>query len=318
MKNVPVISVIVPIYNVADYLDECVSSIVGQDLCDIEIILIDDGSSDGSAEKCDCWASKDERVVVVHKKNGGLSSARNAGLDICRGRWIRFVDSDDVLPLDSLSRLVDAATDDSDMVCGQYRGFVDKLPKSHGSHGRSVSIDWHSTMLEMLYQHHISSSVCDKLFGKDLFTTVRFREGILYEDLECLARIIPLIRRTVVVDDVVYFYRKRPGSILNVLNKRRLVILDITKDIRVRMGSIPSRPLEKAASDRELSANFNMFLLLNKHGMGHGEDADRCWKVIKCRRIVSLFNPKVRMKNKVGIMLSFGGRKFFSLFKSVC
>ena len=94
------VSVIVPIFMVEEYLDECIQSIVGQTYSNLEIILVDDGSLDGCPQKCDEWARKDHRIRVIHKPNGGLSSARNAGLDIAKGEYIAFVDSDDYITPD--------------------------------------------------------------------------------------------------------------------------------------------------------------------------------------------------------------------------
>ena len=99
------ISVIIPIYKVEQYLDECVESIIKQTYKNLEIILVDDGSPDGCPQMCDEWARKDERIRVVHKKNGGLSSARNAGLDVATGEYVSFVDSDDFIATDALRSL---------------------------------------------------------------------------------------------------------------------------------------------------------------------------------------------------------------------
>ena len=96
--NKPLISVIVPVYKVERYLDECVESIVNQTYHNLEIVLVDDGSPDNCPQMCDDWAKKDERIRVIHKENGGVSSARNAGLDICTGDYISFIDSDDWIP----------------------------------------------------------------------------------------------------------------------------------------------------------------------------------------------------------------------------
>ena len=102
-----IISVIVPVYNVKDYLDECLESIVNQLYTALEIILVDDGSTDGSAEICDNWLKRDSRVRVVHKENGGLSDARNAGMSIATGEYVGFVDGDDKIAKEMYSRLHD-------------------------------------------------------------------------------------------------------------------------------------------------------------------------------------------------------------------
>ena len=100
------VSIVVPVYNVASYLDKCVKSIVQQSYKELEVILVDDGSTDHSSEICDCWAMKDERIHVIHKSNGGLSDARNVGFAITSGKYISFVDSDDYVHPDMYRRLV--------------------------------------------------------------------------------------------------------------------------------------------------------------------------------------------------------------------
>ena len=106
------ISIIVPIYKVQDYLDECIESIINQTYSNIEVILVDDGSPDRCPQMCDEWAKRDSRIRVIHKKNGGLSSARNAGLDVANGEYISFVDSDDFICSDALQNLYDRIKDD--------------------------------------------------------------------------------------------------------------------------------------------------------------------------------------------------------------
>ena len=112
MRKHSLISVIVPIYKVQDYLKECIESIINQTYSDIEVILVDDGSPDRCPQMCDEWAKRDSRIRVVHKKNGGLSSARNAGLDVAKGEYISFVDSDDFICKDALENLYNRIKDD--------------------------------------------------------------------------------------------------------------------------------------------------------------------------------------------------------------
>lgn len=120
MREHSLISVIVPIYKVQDYLDECIESIINQTYSNIEVILVDDGSPDRCPQMCDEWAKRDSRIRVVHKKNGGLSSARNAGIDVAKGEYISFVDSDDFICKDALQNLYDRIKNDkSYYVCNR-------------------------------------------------------------------------------------------------------------------------------------------------------------------------------------------------------
>ena len=122
----PKISIIVPIYNVEKYLDKCVSSILNQTFTDFELLLVDDGSPDRCGEMCDEYAKKDSRVKVIHRKNGGLSAARNSGIDAACGKYIGFIDSDDYIEENMYEHLYDVITKyDADIACG---GIFDTYP----------------------------------------------------------------------------------------------------------------------------------------------------------------------------------------------
>ena len=103
------VSVIVPVYNVEEYMDACIYSIVNQSYHNLEILIVDDGSTDSCGEKCDRWANKDSRIKVIHQKNQGLSGARNTAIDVCKGEWITFIDSDDIVEQDYIKMLLELA-----------------------------------------------------------------------------------------------------------------------------------------------------------------------------------------------------------------
>ena len=119
----PKISVIVPVYNVKEYLEECLLSIYAQDFQDFEVILVDDGSTDGSGELCDALESSRENLKVIHKSNGGLSSARNEGVRYATGEWLVFVDSDDIIPDNAFSNMMKYAKHNVDVVIGKFQTF---------------------------------------------------------------------------------------------------------------------------------------------------------------------------------------------------
>ena len=126
----PLITIIVPVYNTEAYLPRCLDSILGQSFTDYELLLVDDGSTDGSGAICDAYAEKDGRIRVLHKENGGVSSARNLGIDNAKGQWLYFVDSDDEILPDGLVTLVDAASDEVDVVMGGYEDVDEQGNKS--------------------------------------------------------------------------------------------------------------------------------------------------------------------------------------------
>ena len=188
------ISVIVPVYNVEKYLDRCIDSIVNQTYRNLEIILVDDGSPDNCPKMCDDWAKKDGRIKVIHKENGGLSSARNAGLDICIGEYIHFVDSDDWLELSCIELLLDACVQNGALlsVCGRYI-IVHEKRNIDKNFSENQIMSTSNFVSNMLVGKNCDSSPCGKLYHKSLWVGIRFPHGRIYEDIAILYKLF-LIR----------------------------------------------------------------------------------------------------------------------------
>lgn len=215
------ISVIVPVYNVAHRLDKCIQSIVNQTYPHLEIILVDDGSRDNSGEICDQWKEKDDRIVVIHKPNGGMSSARNAGLDIANGEWIAFVDSDDYIERDMYECLLsEGKTLAADIVIGGLCVEVDgrvidayKTPftfqKEYTSH------EWMKHFFLNDRTCGMTTVVWNKLYRKSVWNGVRFKLGYIHEDDEIVAHIYTKDYRIAVIDRPFYHYVKNNNSICN-------------------------------------------------------------------------------------------------------
>ena len=212
------ISVIVPVYKTEEYLRKCVESILAQTYTNLEVILVDDGSPDGSGKICDEYAERDERVRVIHKENGGLSSARNAGLDVATGDYITFVDSDDYLDDGIYEKLVTKMEEtSSDIVMMNIQAVDEEYnpicpPKEYPSEW--ISPQPGTCMMAEICKRRIDTSVCSKLFSFSAIRESRFRSGVLNEDFLFMAE--ALLRkeiRCVLVNDVGYFYYTRQGSI---------------------------------------------------------------------------------------------------------
>lgn len=215
------ISVIIPIYKVEQYLDECVESIIKQTYKNLEIILVDDGSPDGCPQMCDEWARKDERIRVVHKKNGGLSSARNAGLDVATGEYVSFVDSDDFIALDALQNLHDRflRSEGIGIVSGMiYRYQDDKTCnfKQAWTLAEEKIIPAKDFLLETMSQK-TSYTVWNKLYKREILDGVRFRVGRNNEDTLFMydlgKRMCGMDVSMVEIPKYVYYYRYREDSI---------------------------------------------------------------------------------------------------------
>ena len=211
------VSIIVPVYNIQQYLTNCVESLFAQMYDEIEIILVDDGSTDGSGQFCDRFAEQDDRIRVIHKENGGLSSARNAGLDAASGQYILFLDGDDYLAPNAVSRLMDLAKkdDEVDFIQFQYAETDGSwLPDPNQQANAQLCTDSRE-MFRYLYQKGgVAASACTKLYRASLFESLRFREGIVHEDEELITRLLPVCHRVIYTQLVLYGYVMRGGSIV--------------------------------------------------------------------------------------------------------
>ena len=213
----PEISVIVPVYNVEEYLEACAESIVTQDFKDIELILVNDGSPDNCGALCDVLAAKDDRIRVIHKKNGGLSDARNAGLDAAAGAYIMFVDSDDfILPL-TLSKLYKACEQmDCEIAVSHIREYG-KEPEATGEVVRKNASD---ALQMIMIRKEWYWSACGKLYKASVFAENRFKKGWLYEDFELIPKLIYEAENIAFVDEILYEYLERSGSIMDSNRKK--------------------------------------------------------------------------------------------------
>lgn len=227
----PKISIIVPVYNVESYLPRCIDSIINQTHKNLYIILIDDGSTDNSGAICDEYARKDVRIKAIHKQNGGLSDARNVGLDICKleGEYIAFVDSDDYIEKDMYEILYKFSKDnDLDVaMCGAYDVVEDRIIK-HGYFPQKI-LDKKSEIIEELFVNRrggASVAVWNKLYKKDVLCNIRFDKDKWYEDVFFILKWIEKIERFGRISDNKYFYIQRANSITN-QNKFSNKILDV-------------------------------------------------------------------------------------------
>ena len=209
------ISIIVPCYNVAPYLRRCVDSILNQTYSNFELILVDDGSTDKTGILCDELCQLDARIKVIHKKNGGLSDARNAGIDIATGDFLAFVDGDDYLEINAYELMVtemqdaDVSLVSAGMITEDINGNINKLMNE-----TKVKLSREEALANLLGNNRtIGQSSCNKLFRKQLFEQLRYKKGIIYEDMQLLPQILDICEKVVLLNVPVYHYVKRSGSI---------------------------------------------------------------------------------------------------------
>ena len=230
------ISVIVPVYNVASWLDRCLQSIVNQTYKTLEIILVDDGSTDTSGLMCDQWAHKDGRIRVIHKPNGGLSDARNAGIEAATGDYISFVDSDDWVDLTMLSTLYTAITDhQADLAIGGFSFVSDDCSKPWMDNSGKTFVLNNQELVEAFLERRtfaFDSYSWNKLYPRRLWDTLRFPVGELFEDVRVRSRLYAQCQKVVVVDKELYFYYQRKGSILHSGNNSLIALENLKANIQ--------------------------------------------------------------------------------------
>ena len=212
----PKLSVIIPVYQVEEYLEECVNSVLNQHFKDYEIILVDDGSKDGCPLICDEYAKKYDSIKVIHKENGGLSSARNAGLEIAQGEFVSFIDSDDYIEKDMFSSMMkhQLAQNADVVICGRYYlyGNTRKI-KSHQNVYKTMNNAEAIALMNTNILGYYDVAAWDKIYRKKLFDGIRYPEGKLSEDWYTTYKIFDRANTIVYDSSPKYVYRQREASI---------------------------------------------------------------------------------------------------------
>ena len=223
------VSVIVPVFNVENFIDVCVESLIKQSYSNIEIILVDDGSTDSSAMLCDKWATVDTRIKVIHQANGGLSAARNTGLNHAAGEYICFVDSDDFVQEDYVKCMVDAIEDTGaevafcDVVTSRWPVLVSPITSNRILEAAECR-RWLDNLISREYALMVVS--WNKLYKKELFDNNRFEEGRLHEDEFMINKLIFSIEKMVYVPLEEYVYRMNSSGITGKENEYNIAHLD--------------------------------------------------------------------------------------------
>ena len=229
------ISVIVPVYNVEKFIRRCLDSIRNQTLKDLEIILVDDGSTDNSGVICDEYAKLDNRIIVIHKENGGLSSARNRGLDSASGEWIAFVDSDDYLEKNMYETLYKTAIDENVDICVCFFKylttnntiFCDFTKEQLGIKGKYKTNNFLKLVYKDEYLNGVCVSACNKIYKKNIFNNLRFKTKI-YEDDELLNRLYLKDVEIYVTNEPLYIYVENLNSLSHQqFCEKNLIFIDI-------------------------------------------------------------------------------------------
>ena len=297
------ISIIIPVYNTADYLNKCLSSIAMQTYKDFEAIVIDDGSTDDSPDICNEWALKDSRFKVIHQSNAGQSAARNAGIDVAQGEYLAFVDSDDYVFEEYLEKLLGALTGNkSDIaVCGYYECRSDKTEKCGPS--EKCRLD-RTNALEMLIDDKVLKSLFwGSLFKRELFDGIRLPVGRNYEDMAVIYRLYYKADTICLIPDPLYGYQIREGSMSfndgTAQGWHDKCHSSVTSQIE-RTDFFRDNN-EKKLADRSLALSVPYIYSDIMTGCQVGNDADvnECRDYLKRNAVQILRNPFLSVKDKI-------------------
>lgn len=299
------VSVIVPIYNTEAYLERCVDSLLAQTHINLEIILVNDGSTDCSPIICDRYATQDARVKVVHKPNGGLSSARNAGLDVASGEYIGFVDSDDYVSADMYRLLAECLDTSACDIANAMFVRVDEEGKTYPSrvpHDSNEIISSESFVRELML-HTGDVSVCTKLFRREMFSGVRFVEGKLNEDLLFMIEIFSKAKEIAFIGHVGYYYFVRSGSTSSGYGK---AVIDMVENSLHAKAAVDKHfPMLKKEAIRFALYQHMAYLLLVPRKEARKDNAvyKNALAYLRKNALQSVRNPYLTGKNKLTILL---------------
>ena len=234
------VCVVVPIYNTEKYLERCLDSLINQTYFNLEIILVNDGSTDKSLEICEKQRKKDKRIKIINKKNGGLSTARNAGIKNCNSDYIMFVDSDDFLKRNAIYKMMYNIKEyNADISCCNMKMFydissVEEEINNYNIQSKIEVIDNKKALLHMIdYRKNVFPNACNKIYKYQLFKdNIRYPEGKFYEDMIVTAKVLSNSKVVVTDNENMYYYFQRANSIVNIsYNEKDLDHIVMSKEL---------------------------------------------------------------------------------------
>lgn len=307
--NNDLVSVVIPIYKVEKYLHRCVDSVLKQTYKNIEVILVDDGSPDYCGKICDEYASKDKRIKVLHKDNGGLSDARNQGTKIARGKYITYIDSDDFVESDYIEYLYNLLIDNScDMSIILPHKFYDNNLVTIKNKKEKIKIyNSEEALKVMLYQKNFDNAAWGKLYLLNNIKDIEFPVGKLYEDIGTTYKYILRSNKIAYSNQKKYYYLQRKDSIMGSPFSQKE--MDYVYQSEIMMNDIKllnKKKLIKAVKCRYLNANFSVILKIGKTQEYKKEKKELKNNIKKMRKEV-LFDINSRIKTKAAIILSYLG-----------
>ncbi len=309
------ISVIVPVYNVEQYLNKCIENIISQTYSNIEIFLVDDGSTDSSGIICDKFLSIDKRIKVIHKNNGGLSDARNVALDVINGAYVTFIDSDDFVDENYIEYLYNLAKKyDADISICSYKVVSEKsIIKIKDGKYIETLMTQKEAIFELLSSKKFSNSAWAKLYKTSLFKDVRYPVGKIFEDVATTYKLFFKSKIIAYGNKPLYNYLIRNGSILRQgkFDKRRIDGVIFCEEM---VDAVLNRykDLEDIGSCRKFDSYVSILPLINRQE--YKDLFDAIWvKILKIRGPVIKYR-KAGLKRKVYALMTYFGNSLFVKF----
>lgn len=316
MTNNPLISVIVPVYNVKHYLKKCLDSIINQSYNNLEIIIIDDGSTDGSGKIIDDYNNNDSRIKIVHQKNGGLSHARNVGLDMMQGEYVTFIDSDDFVTPDYVSylfNLIKKTNFQAKLSLCSLMNHYSKTNKDVNSGNGIREILTGKECIEMMCYHNlVDTCAYAKLAKKELYNDIKFPEGKLFEDIATTYRLFLRCDQVACGFEPKYYYNVRSNSIVtSKFSKSKLQLLEMTDKMANTVNDIYPE-LSNATLRRRVYARFST--LNQTLNVKKAQNIQRdLINFIKEHKSTILNDPKTPQRDRIAYALLSLGLPFYKV-----
>ena len=310
----PLISVIVPAYNVEKFIGKCIDSILRQSFKDFEVLLIDDGAKDSTPEICDACAKKDSRIKVYHKENGGLSDARNYGIDRMQGKYVTFIDSDEYVDSGYFEYLYGLITQEEDIqiaICGKKSVREDENASPDPETFHEI-ITGERAVQKMLCGHGSGHSAWGKLYSANLWKTVRYPKGKIYEDYATTYRVMALVDKAAWGNAAMYFYVQHIESIMHQkCSRRSLSLVDIAdEETEFIVKKWPA--LKQEALARKVTSELKCLQnILNAKNEEFDDYKQKIVEDVRRHKGELLASKKVALKTKIKIIALLLGERTF-------
>lgn len=312
------VTIVVPVYKVEKYIDRCIKSILNQTYKNLEIILVDDGSPDNCGKICENYAQKDKRIKVVHKENGGLSDARNAGISISNGKYISFIDSDDYIDPEYIELLYKTIKKDkSDMAISSHKVIYENGTVLEKATKEESILKPKEVLKRILYDDGIDLSAWAKLYKIELFKEIRYPKGRLFEDAATTYKLVDKCEKISIISRSTYNYIIRGNSITNVNFSEKKMDLIISTEEMCNYVKKKYPDLEEATNRRLMYAYLSTLTQLVKSNEKNENAEKKLYGYIKQNSKMILRDKNVPKRDKIAIISTKFGLGFYKIIWKV-